>query len=342
MSWKGLLIALWLAVLIPVTVGVATAFPLVLSGTVRTSDGSPLSGADVEIVSLADHVSFTAHSSTNAAGGFSFSLTPGSYRLRLSYTQDGVSATVPLRSVLFADTVICTVDTDTVLPDVILPLVSLRGKVLDSFGVPVKGASVAFGNGIWGHGWAYYSSGGTVYTDSSGNYHVSLYPYGDYRVAISPPGKSGLLPQTIVGFAALQDMVHDFVFPVSASIEVPAGDDVAIRPLPNLRVIFESVTGGGTLTAQALPNLLPPANTRIPEETSFQITSTAIFTGQVEFCLNYDEANLANRSTESALKLAQYDGRQWEDITTRVDVAQNMVCGVSDPFFQLASKWSSL
>lgn len=342
MSCKGLFIALWLAVLIPLTVGVTAACSLVLAGTVLGSDGSPLSGADVEIVSLAERVAFTANCSTNLAGGFSFSLVPGSYRLRLSYTQDGVSATVPLRSALFTDTVICTVETDTVLPDVVLPLVSLSGKVLDSFGVPVRGASVAFGNGMWGQGWAYYSSGGTIYTDSSGNYRVSLHPYNDYRVTISPPKRSGLLPQTILGFAVLRDTVSNFIFPVAASVEVPAGKDVAVSPLPNLKLVFDSVTGGGTLTAQALPDLLPPVNTRIPEETSFQIMSTAVFSGQVEVCLNYDETKLANRSGESSLKLAHYDGRLWEDITTQVDVAKNMVCGVTAPFFQLVSQWSSL
>ena len=107
---------------------------------------------------------------------------------------------------------------------------------------------------------------------------------------------------------------------------------------------FENVTQGGTTTiseATAGPN--PPANFAIFKSGGvngstgqfyYDIITTAVFTGNVQVCLTYDETKL--KTPESNLELGHYleATQTWEIITQEgyPDTANNKICGLTSSF----------
>ena len=117
----------------------------------------------------------------------------------------------------------------------------------------------------------------------------------------------------------------------SGAAPVDIGSDITATPIPDTDINFDTITAGGEVTVTQMPNPSPPANFRIPAGASYEITSTATYSGSIQVCLNYSESALADRSNESKLKLFHHDGQSWEDITVPpVDTANNIVCGVTD------------
>jgi predicted ester cyclase len=64
--------------------------------------------------------------------------------------------------------------------------------------------------------------------------------------------------------------------------------------------------------------------------TSYDITTTAPYSGPITVCIKYDPATMANPSNEQNLKLFHLNGSVWQDITTSVDTIAKKVCGLTD------------
>ena len=95
---------------------------------------------------------------------------------------------------------------------------------------------------------------------------------------------------------------------------------------PDLSLGFSSVTATGVTTViPVAEGPSPPEGLRLGEETVYyELNTTATFTGPVELCLDYSGMDVGN---ESELKLYHYVGEAWVDITTSLDMENDIICG---------------
>lgn len=112
----------------------------------------------------------------------------------------------------------------------------------------------------------------------------------------------------------------------------PTGTAVAVQPVENVALSFDSVTSGGTTTV-ATTNTSPvsaPAGFQLGDiPVYYEISSTAVFTGNVEVCFNYDPE--AVNGPEADLRVAHYDTALsppgWVDVTVLpVNTSENKIC----------------
>lgn len=136
---------------------------------------------------------------------------------------------------------------------------------------------------------------------------------------------------------------------LGAPANTPAGSEVeqSLTTATGATIValtFDNITQAGTTTiseATAGPN--PPANFAIFKSTGvngntgqfyYDIITTAVFTGQVQVCLTYDETKL--NTPEGNLELGHYlDATQtWEIITQDgyPDTTNNRICGLTSSF----------
>jgi hypothetical protein len=110
---------------------------------------------------------------------------------------------------------------------------------------------------------------------------------------------------------------------------VATGQNVQVAIDSGIGFIFSSVTSSGTVTATlVLPGSLPaPANFVILGGMSYDITTDASFSGQVEVCIGYDPTKIT--VSEQQLRLFHYSGGTWTDITSSVDTVAKKVCGIT-------------
>ncbi len=111
-----------------------------------------------------------------------------------------------------------------------------------------------------------------------------------------------------------------------------AGTAVAVQPLQNVSLSFDSVTAGGTTTV-ATTNTSPfsaPAGFQLGDiPVYYEISSTAVFTGNVEICFNYGPNTI--NGPEADLRVAHYDTTlsppAWVDVTVLpVNTAEHRIC----------------
>jgi protocatechuate 3,4-dioxygenase beta subunit len=118
----------------------------------------------------------------------------------------------------------------------------------------------------------------------------------------------------------------------SGTTAVQYGDNVAAAPTTEVALSFTSVTSAeATVTATAVTTLASPApsNFRMLNGASYDISTTAAFTGPITVCINYDPATISNPTNEQNLKLFHFNGAAWQDITTSVDTAAKKICGAT-------------
>ncbi len=118
----------------------------------------------------------------------------------------------------------------------------------------------------------------------------------------------------------------------SGTTAVPYGDNVTAAPTADVNLSFTSVTSAeGTVTATAITTLASPlpSNFRMLNGASYDITTTASFSGPVTVCIVYDPATMSNPANEQNLKLFHYNGSAWQDITTSVNTISHAICGVT-------------
>ena len=116
-------------------------------------------------------------------------------------------------------------------------------------------------------------------------------------------------------------------FDALQSAPAAAGKEVVVTPTPEVAMTFPSSTGG-TVTVKAVSVDAPlPGTFKVVDGASFQITTTAVFTGAVTICINYNPATIT--SPESALKLFHYTSTVWEELVSTVNITTKTVCGTT-------------
>jgi len=104
------------------------------------------------------------------------------------------------------------------------------------------------------------------------------------------------------------------------------GNEVAVDLAGDAQLQFGEVMERGTtlLTYAPLTEALPAGLVAVTGE-MVEVSTTAHFGGTVEVAVRYDEGLLA--SPETMVKLLRREGTGWQEITTRVDAAHDMVVG---------------
>ena len=156
--------------------GVATAqVAVTLSGHVTFADGTPAAGATVNAnFDARCCVDFTAV--TDAAGNYSLTLAPGTYSLDVAFSGPGFTGGTDVAPAfaLAADAV----------RDLVLPTITLNGRVIDSAGNPVPNVQFrasAFSQGISGFDNINTTSG------PDGRFQVRILPNSYRNIILTPP-----------------------------------------------------------------------------------------------------------------------------------------------------------
>jgi hypothetical protein len=115
----------------------------------------------------------------------------------------------------------------------------------------------------------------------------------------------------------------------SSTGNTPAGTNVQVTPATGVYVSFPQVTAAGNTTATEVNP--PPAAPPFGYEAislCFDIQTTAVYTGLPRVLLQYDTAYVAE---EDQLRLFQWNGTVWEDVTTGLHADLRLVyADVSD------------
>ena len=108
---------------------------------------------------------------------------------------------------------------------------------------------------------------------------------------------------------------------------VTSGTNVSVTPSTGSSMTFSNITNGGSVSVTQVSNPSPPANFRVITGDSFDITTTATYSGYIIIGLNYSDAALANKTNASNIKMFHYNGQNWVDVTTSVDTVNKIVYG---------------
>ena len=94
-----------------------------------------------------------------------------------------------------------------------------------------------------------------------------------------------------------------------------------------VKLTFPSVTSGGTTTVTTTVGSQPlPSGFSFGDPpTVYQIETTATFP-QVTVCIDYGDTQFDN---ENSLRLLHFENGQWNDVTTSLDTANNLICGTT-------------
>jgi hypothetical protein len=123
-----------------------------------------------------------------------------------------------------------------------------------------------------------------------------------------------MIPNTLLG--------TDVVVSLNGGLSVIAGIDLT----------FSEVTAdGNTIVVTSAGGPPPPTGFKVvglsAQPVYYDINTTATFSGPVTVCIKYDETQV--HGTESKLKLTHHDGTGFVDVTTSLDVANNVICGTT-------------
>ncbi|HEX7255365.1 MAG TPA: right-handed parallel beta-helix repeat-containing protein [Gaiellaceae bacterium] len=110
---------------------------------------------------------------------------------------------------------------------------------------------------------------------------------------------------------------------VAGSTNTLTGTDVEVDLGGGASATFADVTGAGVTSLTVLSGAPPlPAGFSGAGALFFDLSTTATFLGDVEVCLPYGPASLDEPH------LVHFDGSEWVDVTTELDPANGIVCGV--------------
>ncbi len=320
-----------------------------ISGRITNKDGLPIAGTAV----VADlYGNGIASASTDATGAYTaMGIPPGSYRV-LFYANPG-NPVDPTKLYsreyyggdLYAAGVTVTADADLSDINGVLeasgPAISVQ--VFKDFGVEIVGMSTYRSFTITNRGTADLVLGSLSKTGDdfkilndrcSGEivapakictFQINFIPQseGTKTGVITVPSNSALVNISLTGSGGAATGN-------SGTTAVPYGDIVPVSPTSDVSVIFTGVTSEeGTVTATALTTLKPISNFRLLNGASYDITTTATFTGMVTVCITYDPATMSSPANEQNLKLFHYSGGAWQDITISVNTISHAICGVT-------------
>ncbi len=110
----------------------------------------------------------------------------------------------------------------------------------------------------------------------------------------------------------------------------PAGSAVLVDVTDSLQVTFATVVvDGETSVSTSTSGPAPPAGFQIiPSSPNryYNISTTAPHSGTIEICISYDSSEIVG-GDESGVALFHHNGSAWVNITTSLDLPNNIVCG---------------
>ncbi len=112
----------------------------------------------------------------------------------------------------------------------------------------------------------------------------------------------------------------------------PAGTSVFVDLGSKANLDIENVITGGT-TIMTITSSGPGGNPYevVPSDPAeyYNITTTAVYDGAIEVCVEFDDTELSAEN-EVLLSLYHWDGIEWTIITSSLDTATNVICGLTD------------
>ncbi len=107
----------------------------------------------------------------------------------------------------------------------------------------------------------------------------------------------------------------------------PAGANRVVQVAP-ATLTFEMVDQAGTttVTTSATGPPLPSGFSLGTPPTYFEISTTAVFSGFVDVCIDYTGIVFGD---EASLRLLHFDGVAFADVTTSLDTTTDVICGRS-------------
>jgi probable HAF family extracellular repeat protein len=202
--------------------------------------------------------------------------------------------------------------------------------------------------GTWSHAYGINNAGqvvGDSLLSDNVTVHNFLYTGGTmYDLNNLIPSSSGWVLDSVYGINDSGQIVgagtyNNQAFPQAvlltpgAVASVTTGTNVTVALGPQVELTFADVVSSGTVTAViSLPGSVPPPVnfSLLGSTSSYDITTSAVFTGNVEVCIAYNPAQITVPA--QLLELFHYSGGVWTDITTSVDTVNNVVCGQTSSF----------
>jgi hypothetical protein len=121
--------------------------------------------------------------------------------------------------------------------------------------------------------------------------------------------------------------------------DTPSGNDVTIELGDDVTVSFDNVSTGGTtkMTVTSDGPAVPTFFQIVPSEPPafYSITTEAVYNGSIEVCVQYNESYL-QPGVEPFLRFMHFEASDWVDITSSLNVEQNIICGVTTSFSDFA------
>jgi parallel beta-helix repeat protein len=107
-----------------------------------------------------------------------------------------------------------------------------------------------------------------------------------------------------------------------------AGENVTVFPTNAVGLIFENVATGGSTTVDKTATGPAPFSGYKIEGQYFSIQTTASYSGNITIRITYDDTHMTQQEEES-LQLMHWNEttQQWENITTHVDIENNVIYG---------------
>ena len=132
---------------------------------------------------------------------------------------------------------------------------------------------------------------------------------------------------TLVVYDKFDNFVSGTVW-VTVYHNTPTGTSVEVTdPLTDVTVNFDEVTSSGTTTViPSLTGPAPPADFEVAGQ-YYDITTTASYTGPITIAIPYDETQITGAEADLTLRHWNSMSAEWEDVTTGVDTAANIIYG---------------
>lgn len=138
---------------------------------------------------------------------------------------------------------------------------------------------------------------------------------------------------TVITTLTIPDAFYSFFVNLFDRGFTQTGSNVVITPTSNVTMTFSSTTTSGdtSVTTSAAPPAVPDGFKIKNGDLYFTITTTAVFSGTVQICINY-----TGDAGENSLKFLHEEGGVWVDRTTSLDTVNNILCGSVTSFSEFA------
>jgi hypothetical protein len=174
------------------------------------------------------------------------------------------------------------------------------------------------------------SPSGAVSVNNGGSQSFSITPNTGYHVddlLVDGSSVGAVTSYTFTNVTANHTISATF----AVNTNTPAGTNVVAQPVDAtngttpITLTFSNVTQSGTssLTTSGVGQPPPPGFKLGAPPTYYELTTTAVFSGSIELCINYTGISYGN---ESNLKLFHLEGGAWVDRTDSLDIVNNIIC----------------